>query len=206
MTSLELVGIINEVRKRSGKPDILHKNLIKKIEGHPSIHSAKFSAEYTDSTGRALKMYKLPKRECDLMVMSESLAIQGQVYDRLKQAYEMLEGKQRMELAKTLEAQLRYELSDEASVRRGASLEYTLGCELVKLARRHRDKDNNVKAITASNGMKPIVGAAVIRSIEMESRLAGPEIELSSISLDELARADAEFERKYAVDLARARS
>lgn len=57
-------------------------NFIKKIESHPGIDSPKFLGEYQDSTGRMLKCYHLPEREAHLMVMSESLAVQTQVYDR----------------------------------------------------------------------------------------------------------------------------
>lgn len=83
MTSVELVDTINEVRSAEDKKPLLHKNFLVKIERHPGIDSAKFLAQYTDSTGRSLKCYRLPKRECELMVMSESLAVQTKVYDRM---------------------------------------------------------------------------------------------------------------------------
>ena len=54
-----------------------------KLEKHPSIDSPKFLGQYKDSTGRTLKCYHLPKRECELMVMSESLEVQVKVYDRM---------------------------------------------------------------------------------------------------------------------------
>ena len=82
MSSVELVGVINELREE-GKAELLHKNFMVKIENHPGIDSAKFLAQYKDSTGRSLKCYHLPKRECELMVMSESLAVQTKVYDRM---------------------------------------------------------------------------------------------------------------------------
>jgi len=82
MTSLELVDVINSLREE-GKPELLHKNFMAKIENHPGIDSAKFLAQYKDSTGRSLKCYDLPKREAELMVMSESLEVQTRVYDRL---------------------------------------------------------------------------------------------------------------------------
>lgn len=82
MTSLELVDLINSMRE-AGKAELLHKNFMVKIESHPGIDSAKFLAQYKDSTGRTLKCYALPKREAELMVMSESLAVQAKVYDRM---------------------------------------------------------------------------------------------------------------------------
>jgi phage antirepressor YoqD-like protein len=82
MTSLELVDVINELRQ-VGDAEMLHKNFMVKLEKHPGIDSAKFLAQYKDSTGRTLKCYRLPKRESELMVMSESLAVQTKVYDRM---------------------------------------------------------------------------------------------------------------------------
>lgn len=83
MSSLDLLVVINEVRKDNGKPTLPHKNLLKKVESHPGIQPAKFLAGYIDEKGETRKFYNLPRRECDLLVMSESLAIQAQVYDRL---------------------------------------------------------------------------------------------------------------------------
>ena len=82
MSSLELVKIINELREE-GKAELRHDNFMAKIENHPGIDSPKFLGQYKDSTGRTLKCYYLPKRECELMVMSESLEVQAKVYDRM---------------------------------------------------------------------------------------------------------------------------
>ena len=82
MSSIDLVDIINSMRGE-GRAELLHKNFMVKIEGHPGIDSAKFLAQYKDSTGRSLKCYQLPKRECELMVMSESLEVQTKVYDHM---------------------------------------------------------------------------------------------------------------------------
>lgn len=82
MTSVELVAVINSMREE-GKAELLHKNFMVRLEGHPGIDSAKFLAQYKDSTGRMLKCYHLPKREAELMVLSESLAVQAKVYDRM---------------------------------------------------------------------------------------------------------------------------
>lgn len=85
MSSLELVNIINEVRALNGRTKVQHGNLLKKIEAHPGIQPSKFLLGYTDEQGKSRKCYNLPKRECDLLVMSESLFIQAQVYDRLSE-------------------------------------------------------------------------------------------------------------------------
>ena len=82
MTSMEIVDVINELREDDAA-EMLHKNFMVKLEKHPGIDSAKFLAQYKDSTGRTLKCYRLPKRESELMVMSESLAVQARVYDRM---------------------------------------------------------------------------------------------------------------------------
>lgn len=83
MTSLELVALINSLRE-DGKPELRHTHFLAKIERHPGIDSAKFLAEYQDGSGRLCKCYRLPKRECTLLVMSESLEVQTQVYDKLE--------------------------------------------------------------------------------------------------------------------------
>lgn len=82
MSSVELVEVINDLRE-DGKAELLHKNFMVKIESHPGIQPAKFLARYTDAKGEERKCYRLPKRECELMVMSESLAVQTRVYDRM---------------------------------------------------------------------------------------------------------------------------
>lgn len=82
MSSVELVNVINDDRE-PGSAILLHKNFLAKIERHPGIDSAEFLAQYKDGSGRTLKCYYLPKRECELMVMSESLVVQTKVLDRL---------------------------------------------------------------------------------------------------------------------------
>jgi anti-repressor protein len=82
MTSLELVALINESRE-AGRAELRHADFMAKLERHPGIDSTKFIAQYKDSTGRTVKCYRLPKRESELMVMSESLAVQTKVYDRM---------------------------------------------------------------------------------------------------------------------------
>lgn len=82
ITSIDLVAIINQLRD-PGKAELRHSDFMVKLENHPGIDSPKFSGQYKDSTGRTLKCYNLPKRECELMVMSESLAVQAKVYDRM---------------------------------------------------------------------------------------------------------------------------
>ena len=61
-----------------------------KIERHPGIAERNFSGGYSDPNGQQRPCYYLPKREAELMVMSESLEVQTQVYDRspLKSARE----------------------------------------------------------------------------------------------------------------------
>lgn len=96
MSSLEIVKYINDARKQLSVEvgnkyvEMLHKSFITKLEKHPAINSAKFFAQYIDSTGRSLKCYNLPEREAKLMVMSESLVVQAQVYDHMKSLEEQV--------------------------------------------------------------------------------------------------------------------
>lgn len=82
ISSVELVDLINSMREPGGA-ELRHDHFTVKIEKHPGIDSPKYLGQYRDSTGRTLKCYNLPKRECELMVMSESLAVQAKVYDRM---------------------------------------------------------------------------------------------------------------------------
>jgi len=86
MSSIELVAIINDMRDPQA-PELRHDNFMAKIESHPGIASPKFLGHALVTVGggaqRKSKCYHLPKRECELMVMSESLAVQTKVYDRL---------------------------------------------------------------------------------------------------------------------------
>lgn len=87
MCSVDIVDVINEERKAeaAGSPFTTqrHADFMVKLEKHPGIDSTKFSGQYKDGSGRMLKCYYLPKREAELMVMSESLTVQTRVYDRL---------------------------------------------------------------------------------------------------------------------------
>lgn len=86
ISSIELVELINSLRP-DGKAELRHDNFMVKIENHPGIASPKFLGHVEVSVGngatRKSKCYHLPKREAELMVMSESLEVQAKVYDRL---------------------------------------------------------------------------------------------------------------------------
>lgn len=82
ISSVELVEIINSMRPE-GSAELRHDHFMVKIEKHPGIQSPDFLGDYKDSRGRFQKCYHLPKREAELMVMSESLEVQAKVYDRL---------------------------------------------------------------------------------------------------------------------------
>lgn len=106
MTSLEMVDYINTERKTKAEGEGLkfpckkyrqlqHKSFLAKV---PKVlgenHSAKYFAQYMDSTGRSLPGYNFPKREACLMAMSYSYELQAQVFDRMTQ----LEGSQDINL------------------------------------------------------------------------------------------------------------
>ena len=99
ISSVELVEIINSLRPDDAK-ELRHDNFMTKIEKHPGIDSPKFLGQHKDSTGRTLKCYNLPKREAELMVMSESLEVQTRVYDRLS----ALEAREKLTRTATTEA------------------------------------------------------------------------------------------------------
>ncbi|MDR7875855.1 Rha family transcriptional regulator, partial [Yersinia mollaretii] len=95
MSSLEMVDYINADRKVKAESEglkfpckrytkIQHKHILAKT---PKVlgeeHSAKFLAEYTDSTGRDLPCYNYPKREACLIAMSYSYELQAQVFDHM---------------------------------------------------------------------------------------------------------------------------
>lgn len=82
MSSMEIVELINNHRAE-GRKQVRHDNFMVKIQSHPAINSPKFLGQYKDRTGRDSKCYYLPKREAELMVMSESLDVQAKVYDRM---------------------------------------------------------------------------------------------------------------------------
>lgn len=86
MSSIELVEVINSMREE-GRPELRHDNFMSKIESHPGITSPKFLGHVNvpgpNGSTRKSKCYFLPKRECELMVMGESRAVQAKVYDRM---------------------------------------------------------------------------------------------------------------------------
>ena len=93
MTSLELVEIINGIRKNEGNVALLHKSFMTKIEKRflvgqnilPNSSPLKYNVKegtYTSKNNRTIKMYLLGKKECNLLVMSESEVIQEALYDR----------------------------------------------------------------------------------------------------------------------------
>jgi phage regulator Rha-like protein len=89
MSSIELVGIINQLRP-DGQAELLHKTfLVKvlKVLGNLAAENSAarlegFAGTYKDTRGKEQKCYNLPKRESHLMVMSESYKVQAAVYDR----------------------------------------------------------------------------------------------------------------------------
>ncbi len=82
MSSVEIVDVINALRG-PGKAEMKHNDFMKKVREHPGINEGNFSFIYFDQLGREKPCYYLPKREAELMVMSESLEVQTKVYDRL---------------------------------------------------------------------------------------------------------------------------
>ena len=82
MSSVEIVDVINAMRG-PGKAELRHDTFLLKVDGHPGINRQNFLGVYSDAKGETRRCYYLPKREAELMVMSESLEVQTKVYDRL---------------------------------------------------------------------------------------------------------------------------
>jgi hypothetical protein len=74
MSSVEIVEVINQLRG-PGKAELRHTTFMEKVAGHPGINAQNFLHTYSDPLGRTQNCYYLPKREAELMVMSESLAV-----------------------------------------------------------------------------------------------------------------------------------
>lgn len=72
MSSVEIVEVINTMRK-PGSAELRHDNFMAKLVGHPGINALNFQGVYSDPKGESRPCYYLPKREAELMVMSESL-------------------------------------------------------------------------------------------------------------------------------------
>lgn len=87
MSSVDLVVLINKVRQeeKPGCAELAHNDFLKKIrEVLGEIDEGKFSSIYKDSMNRTKACYLLPRRECNLMVMSESYKVQAAVYDKME--------------------------------------------------------------------------------------------------------------------------
>lgn len=88
MSSLEIVKVINAIRKQDGyNTELMHSDFLKKvIEVIGETVAGNFSCYYTASNGKQNPCYNFPKRESMLMAMSYSYTVQAAVYD----AYEAL--------------------------------------------------------------------------------------------------------------------
>lgn len=82
MCSVEIVDVINALRG-PGKAVMRHDHFMDKVKAHPGITGPNFRGYYSGGNGKQEPCYYLPKREAELMVMSESLEVQTKVYDRL---------------------------------------------------------------------------------------------------------------------------
>jgi len=82
MSSVEIVEVINQLRGPD-KAELRHDTFMEKVRKHPGITGQNFLGCYLGGNGKQEPCYYLPKREAELMVMSESLEVQTQVYDRL---------------------------------------------------------------------------------------------------------------------------
>lgn len=143
MSSVELVEVINELREE-GKAELRHDNFMVKIENHPGIQSPKFLGDYKDSKGRTYKCYHLPKREAELMVMSESLEVQTRVYDRMNELEQKLIAPT-TEPAKSLDAHAAFKMMP-----------------MIVRAAKSLGLDKNSAAISANQAVLKITGTNVL--------------------------------------------
>ena len=82
MLSTEIVKIINDMREE-GAAELRHDHFMAKVEKVLGADAPKFRGIYLDAYKREKPCYALPKREANLMVMSESYKVQAAVYDRM---------------------------------------------------------------------------------------------------------------------------
>ena len=129
MSSLEMVAYINSDRQSKAEADELefpckqyprlqHKHFLAKVPKVLGLeHSAKFLAQYIDSTGRSLPSYQFFKREACLMAMSYSYELQAAIYDYM----------------------------EELDRQRGGYLSHTISelQQIVTTARKHSDEDSS---------------------------------------------------------------
>lgn len=90
-----------EIAELTGKD---HKNVltdIRKMLEDLDLHSAEFSAQYKDATGRALPVFNLPKRESIILVSGYNIKMRAAIIDR----WQELES-QAAKKVKKLEAEL----------------------------------------------------------------------------------------------------
>jgi len=83
MSSTEIVKIINDMRE-DGTAELRHDNFMVKVVTVLGAEVAlKFQGYYKAANGKQNPCYYLPKREANLMVMSESYKVQAAVYDKM---------------------------------------------------------------------------------------------------------------------------
>lgn len=86
MSSVQLVEIINEFRKKEGNNVVLqHTHFLQKIEKELNGDETNFRSTYLDKSNRNQKCYLLPKDECILMLMSESRIVRKGVLEKLNE-------------------------------------------------------------------------------------------------------------------------
>ena len=118
MSSIDLVKIINEVRKQENpqSSELAHSDFMKKVVKVLGIEVAgNFSCYYKAENGKENPCFRLPKRESILMVMSESYRVQAAVYDRMVE----LESTSQLKLPQTYVEALRA-LADESEAKQKA--------------------------------------------------------------------------------------
>ena len=87
MSSVDVVAIINSHRD-AGKPELQHKHFLEKVKKVIGEPAEKMAGQYKAGNGQLQPCFYLPKRECQLMVMSESYKVQAGVYDKLTEMEE----------------------------------------------------------------------------------------------------------------------
>ena len=77
MSSVEIVEVINAMRG-PGKAELAHRTFMEKLRNHPGINGQNFLHVYLGGNGEQRPCYYLPKREAELMVMSEIFPKSGE--------------------------------------------------------------------------------------------------------------------------------
>ena len=84
ISSLDLLGMVNQVRAEEGKSILRHDTLLRTIKDELGEVAHKFVGYYVADNGKENPCYHLPEREACLVLIRESPKVRAMVYDRMR--------------------------------------------------------------------------------------------------------------------------